>query len=279
MCVYDYFQVWTTTYDPWQPPLSVTTTTTATNRPSLTAIPDQDDKDPWGPFGDADWFKKGGHGWDNTWPFDWSTKRDPEPTDAKDPSSSSEVFPSTQDSNTQDTYEDYENYVPEETLVESLLKNHRFPDETTPHPRHNSRQTTSTPLQHYYDSASDEGPRATTTPPSLSEFPLTMSRYSEIPLSKPKPHKNRGSFPVKHKHRHPPRPFVRHREEPQGKSKPLLPPRWERPLGGRIPPGRTHKDTHNAESTEWTTVPWRASYAGMVPVATRRRLRCVLCHQ
>ena len=254
--MYGYFQVSGPPFDRWHPPFSTTT-----SRPSITTTY-KDDKDQWGTFGEADWFNNWGHGWDQNWPYDWSTKTDTRPIDAKDPFSSSDIFPSTKESNL-DNYEDSDYYVPEETLLQTLLKNHRFSNDTTLHPIHNPQQTTPTLLRHYYNN----GPRGTNTP--LSEHPLTVTRYSEIPLTNPKPHKNRGSSLAKHKHRYPPHPFVRHLGEYQGKN---------RPLGARIPPVRTHRGRHKVEATERTSVLWRPSFAGMVPVATKRRRRCVLCH-
>ncbi|XP_045120826.1 proteoglycan 4-like [Portunus trituberculatus] len=257
-------KVWVSSFDAWQPKTS--TSPSINSRPSPTLPPGQDE-DPWGPFENPEWLNKWDHRWDQHWPSDWSTKKDSRPTDAKDSSSSSpDSFPA-KDTNTQDAGEDYENYVPEETLMEILLKNHRLPDETTPHATHDPRHTT-TQRQHYDDGGSNSVPRATTTPQTVS-----VSRYSEIPLTKPKPHKDAGSFPGKHKHRYPPRPFVRHREGPQD-IKPLPPRGWERPPGMQTPPGGIQRKTHKL--TEWS-VPWRPNFAAMVPVATRRRIRRAIC--
>ncbi|MPC33623.1 hypothetical protein E2C01_026978 [Portunus trituberculatus] len=169
--------VWVSSFDAWQPKTS--TSPSINSRPSPTLPPGQDE-DPWGPFENPEWLNKWDHRWDQHWPSDWSTKKDPRPTDAKDSSSSSpDSFPA-KDTNTQDAGEDYENYVPEETLMEILLKNHRLPDETTPHATHDPRHTT-TQRQHYDDGGSNIC-LATTWPcrPTLGHRPGETTKESRL---------------------------------------------------------------------------------------------------
>lgn len=272
--LFNLFQVWATPPDSWQPPSSsptpattttiATTTKTATNNyPSLTATHNEDREDPWGSFGDADWLGNGDHGWHPDWPSDWSNKRQPGPQAARNPPSSHDVFPSVGGANDQGSAEDAENVVPDDRLLQTLLKNHRLPGQATPRPKHRLPHIPR-PLYHY--------PAATATPAphALSEPPLSVSRYSEIPLTKDRPHKTRGGpFPGKHKHRPPPPPFVSHRDGPHGSNRPpLFPPRREQPTGVDVAPGGPHMDEHRPVLTEW---PWQGDYAGMVPVATIRR--------
>lgn len=271
--LFNLFQVWATPPDSWQPPSSQppppvstanTTKTTSTNYPSLTATHNEDKEDPWEPFGGADWPGNKNHGWHPDWPSNWSNKRQPGPKVARNLLSSRGVFPSVEGANNHGSTTDADNAMPDDRLLQTLLKNHRLQGQASPQPKHRLPYTPRPPYRYPAAAATTPAPHA------LSESPLSVSRYSELPLIKDMPHKTRGNpFPDQHKHRPPPPPFVSHRDRSHGSNRtPLLPPREKQLTGMGVNLGGPHIDEHRPLLTEW---PWQGGYEGMVPVATIRR--------